>query len=91
MKTLSITKNHNSLSPRERQIVKLLVDEYSTREIASHLNIAYETVKSHKKHIMWKLNVNSVAGIVREAFYQGIIPINKSSDLVLKRYPYPYK
>ncbi len=90
MRTLSLAKKHNSLSPREKQIVKLIIEEYSTREIASTLNIAYETVKSHKKHIMWKLNVNSIAGIVREAFYQGIVPLKKPSKVVLKKYHHPY-
>lgn len=58
----------NGISSREREIIQLIANEYTTKEIANQLFIATETVKSHRKNIRKKLNVKNVAGIVRIAF-----------------------
>lgn len=55
------------LSTREKEIIQLLCEEYSTKQIADDLNISFHTVESHRSNIMKKLNVNNVAGIVRWA------------------------
>lgn len=70
------------LSEREQEIIKLLAYEYSTKEIANLLYIGYETVKTHRKNIISKLNVRNVAGVVRVALQKGIIPLE---DLSLKQ------
>ena len=46
------------LSPREQQILRLLVDGYSNEEIARHLDCAYPTVRTHLAHLYNKLNVD---------------------------------
>lgn len=73
--------NLSILSPREKQIVKLLAYEYSTKEIASQLYIGYETVKTHRKNIISKLGVKNVAGAVRVAFQIGILSIESPLTL----------
>jgi len=57
----------SELSKREKQVVQYIVDEYSTKEIARKMFVSFETIKSHRKSIITKLHVKSVAGIVREA------------------------
>lgn len=69
------TYNISILSSREEEVVKLLAYEYSTKEIANLLYIGYETVKTHRKNIIFKLNVRNVAGAVRVALQKGIIPL----------------
>lgn len=58
-----------SLTKRERQLVSLIVDGLSNKEIAKHLNIEISTVKNHVHNILFKLGAESrtqVARIVRE-------------------------
>ena len=54
-----------SLSSREKEIVRLILDELTTAEIADKLNISFNTVETHRRNIMHKLNAKNTAGIVR--------------------------
>lgn len=56
-----------TLSSREKQIVRLIVDECTTQEIADKLNISFNTVETHRRNIMDKLGAKNAAGIVRIA------------------------
>ncbi len=51
------------LTDREYEILKLIAEEYSNKEIAKMLNISTGTVETHKKHIMSKLNVKNAVGL----------------------------
>lgn len=55
------------LTERERAIIRLVALERTNAEIAAALFISEETVKTHRKHLMTKLNVRSVAGLVKYA------------------------
>ena len=55
------------LSKREREIISLIARELSNDEIGAALHISTETVKTHRKNLMTKLNVRSVAGLVKYA------------------------
>ena len=55
------------LTAREREIIRLIALERTNGEIAAKLFVSEETVKSHRKNLMSKLNVRSVAGLVRYA------------------------
>lgn len=61
------------ISPREREVLHLIAYEYSTKEIASELYLSTETINSHRKNIMRKLNVKNAAGMVRVAFEQQLL------------------
>ena len=61
------------LSARERTIVLLMGHGLSNKRIARQLSIAPETVKSHAKHIFWKLTVQSRAQAVYRASELGLI------------------
>ncbi|KGT46433.1 response regulator transcription factor [Acinetobacter sp. HR7] len=53
-----------SLSPRENEIINLLVDGLSSKHIAQVLNISHKTVEIHRTHIRQKLGTESIAQIV---------------------------
>ena len=55
------------LTAREREIIRLIAMERTSGEIAAALFVSEETVKSHRKNLMAKLNVRGVAGLVRYA------------------------
>jgi two-component system response regulator NreC len=61
------------LTPREREIVRLLAQSSSNKEIAAILSISIRTVETHRATLMHKLGVRSVAGVVRYAIRQHIV------------------
>jgi DNA-binding NarL/FixJ family response regulator len=63
------------LSPREREVLQLIAEGRSSKEIAAILHISKTTVKSHRDHIMEKLNIHDTAGMTRHAIRIGLIRI----------------
>ncbi len=63
------------LTKRERQVLRLIVLEYTTDEIAGKLFISRCTVETHRAHILQKLGVRNTAGIVREAMRRKLCAI----------------
>lgn len=61
------------LTNRELEIVKLIIEEYSSQEIADKLFISIRTVETHRKHIMEKLHVKSVIGLVHYAIHNNLV------------------
>ena len=59
------------LTDREEQVVRLVAEGYSNKEIATHLNISVKTVETHKANFMEKLEFKSRTEIVRYAIQQG--------------------
>ncbi len=66
-------QNLYRLTNRETEILKLLSQGLSNKEMASRLYISDQTVSVHRKNIMRKLNVNHIAGLVRIAIENGLI------------------
>lgn len=62
-----------SLTPRMREIVQLIAEGRSTKEIAFLLNLSVKTVETHRMHLMARLNLHDVAGVVRYALRTGLI------------------
>lgn len=60
------------LTPREREVLQLLAEGWSTKKIASHLNISVKTVETHRRHIMAKLKVHSIAELTKYAIREGL-------------------
>lgn len=56
-----------TLSPRERQILKLIVEGGKNKEIASTLSLSVKTIESHRLNLMRKLNAHSVLDLIRWA------------------------
>ncbi|MGH9395998.1 MAG: response regulator [Terriglobia bacterium] len=62
-----------ALTPREREIVQLLAEGKSNKEVAAAEGISVKTAETHRANIMKKINVNSVCGIVHYAVRNQII------------------
>jgi two-component system response regulator NreC len=61
------------LTARERQILQLVAEGNTTKEIARLLNVSFKTAESHRNHIMKKLDIHEVAGLVRYAIRKGLL------------------
>lgn len=61
------------LTPRQREILQLVVEGHKTREIASMLNVSVKTVETHRAQLMDRLGIHDVAGLVRYAIRIGLI------------------
>lgn len=61
-----------SLSARERQILKLVADGYSSVRIAETLHLSPKTVDTYRSRLMEKLQISDVAGLVKFAIQQGL-------------------
>jgi two-component system response regulator NreC len=61
------------LTSRERQVVQLVAEGNSTKQIAALLQITPKTAEFHRMRVMKKLNVHGVAGLVRYAIREGLI------------------
>lgn len=62
------------LSSREREILQLLAEGMSTKEIARHLNMSVKTAESHKRQIMEKTGIRSIAALTKYAIKEGLTP-----------------
>lgn len=67
----------NGLSPREVEVLVLIVRGFINKEIAEKLNISVTTVISHRKNITEKLNIRSVAGLTIYAVMNGYIEADR--------------
>lgn len=71
---LSKTDNPaDPLSPRERQVLQLVGEGRSTKQIALHLGVSVKTAESHRARLMRKLDIHQTAGLVRYAIRRGLI------------------
>jgi len=66
---------YKQLSDREREILKLLAEGYTTREIADMLVISVKTVEGHKTNLMSKLDIHNRTDLVKYALRKGIITV----------------
>jgi RNA polymerase sigma factor (sigma-70 family) len=64
-----------SLTPRQREILTLVAEGHTTREIARKLNISSKTVESHRAQLMARLNIHELAGLVRYAMRMGLVNV----------------
>lgn len=61
------------LSRREKQVLQLIVNEFTTAEIAEKLHIGFGTVETHRRNILIKLGARNTAGLVRTALEYGLL------------------
>ena len=66
-------QSNKIISRREQEVLELTADELTAKEIAHQLYISTHTVISHRKNLMDKLEVRSIAGLVRRGFETGIL------------------
>jgi len=61
------------LTPRERQVLQLVAEGKTTKEIATIMGVSAKTSESHRLRIMQKLGIHSAAGLVRYAIREGLV------------------
>ena len=61
------------LTRREKEVLKLIMEEFTTKEIAEKLFISVATVETHRLHLLNKLGVRNTAGLVKIAIQKGLI------------------
>ena len=64
------------LSPREREVLQLLAEGLSTKQIAGRLNLSAKTVESHRKSVQDKLEIRSIAELTRYAIREGLTSLD---------------
>lgn len=69
----SKSKPQISLTKREREVLKLIAKEFTTKEIATQLFLSTHTIESYRKNLISKLSVRNIAGLTRYAIEEGII------------------
>jgi DNA-binding CsgD family transcriptional regulator len=84
MRTNRAVNNHKGSTPdglsiREREVLTQIAEGLSNREIACLLKVGIATVKTHRDHVMLKLNVHTIAGLRRFAFARGFISLRSQS------------
>ena len=67
------TSGLGSLTSREREVLQLIAEGMSSREIAEVLQVSLKTVDSHRSNLMEKLDIHKVSGLVRFAVREGLV------------------
>src|SRR6266566_4229358 len=73
--TSPVTVGRNRLTPREREIVQLLAEGKSTKEVAVALGLSVKTAETHRSNIMRKLQLHSVSDLVLYAVRNNIVHV----------------
>jgi len=65
------------LTPRQREILQLIAEGRSTKEIASILHLSVKTIETHRMQLMARLDIHDIAGLVRYAIRIGLVAPDK--------------
>jgi two-component system response regulator NreC len=63
------------LSAREREVLQLIAEGWSTKQIASHLYVSIKTIETHRRQIMKKLDLHTIADLTKYAVREGLTSI----------------
>lgn len=63
---------YSQLTPREREVLQMLAEGHTTKQISARLHVSVKTVETHRKQIMDKLNIHNIAGLTKYAIREGI-------------------
>lgn len=64
------------LTSREKEVLQLIAEGYTNNEIAGLMGISVKTVETHRAHIMSKLDLHDVAGLIKYAIKKGIVVLD---------------
>jgi two-component system nitrate/nitrite response regulator NarL len=65
----------NELTEREREVLVLIAEGHSNKEIAKRLAVGVRTIETHRQHLMRKLNIHTVAGLTKFTIVKGMITL----------------
>jgi DNA-binding NarL/FixJ family response regulator len=71
-----IPKAEFTITPRQREILKMVALGHTNREIGESLAISIRTVEVHRFNLMRRLNVRNVAQLLRQGLQHGLLPKN---------------
>ena len=66
----------DKLTNREKEVLQLIAEGYTNNEIASLMGISVKTVETHRAHVMSKLNIHDVAGLIKYAIKKGLVVLD---------------
>jgi two-component system nitrate/nitrite response regulator NarL len=66
----------SQLTSREREVLVLIAEGKSNKEIAEHLKIGVRTIETHRERIMRRLNIHSVAGLTKYAIANELVSLD---------------
>lgn len=66
-----------ALTAREREVLQLIAEGFTTKQVASKLGLSVKTIETHRRQVMEKTNANSVADLVRYALREGIATLER--------------
>jgi two-component system, NarL family, response regulator NreC len=72
----AVSAEFSVLSPREREVLQLLAEGKSTKETAALLCVSIKTVETHRQQIMSKLNIHSIAELIKYAIREGLTSLD---------------
>jgi DNA-binding NarL/FixJ family response regulator len=64
----------NPLTSRQREVLQLIAEGKNTKEVAFFLKVSVKTVETHRGHLMERLGIHDIAGLVRYAMRAGLVP-----------------
>jgi DNA-binding NarL/FixJ family response regulator len=70
-----------ALTSRQTEVVQLIAEGYSSKQIAEMLSISLKTVEKHRQAVMNKLDIHEIATLTRYAVSMGIIALNSSDQV----------
>ncbi len=68
--------NRSGLTVREREVLQLIAEGVSTLDISKRLNLSVKTIETHRRRIMEKLEIRSIAGLTKYAIREGVTTID---------------
>ena len=78
------------ITRREKEIIQLVAHEFTTKEIAAQLFISDETVTTHRKNLMEKLQAKNAAGLIRRGFESGLLRVAMCLLILIQSQPITY-
>jgi DNA-binding NarL/FixJ family response regulator len=76
------TNQVDLLTPRQREILRLIAEGHTTHDIAALLNISDKTVETHRSQLMRRLSLRDVTSVVRFAIRHGLVSLSIMAELV---------
>lgn len=76
--------NQTRLTSRELEILKLISQELSTKELAKNLNLSCSTIESHRRNLLIKMKVKNAAGLIRKSFELGYLTVENTTQHSIK-------
>ena len=74
-RTATVTDSYDKLTDREREVLQLIAEGHSNKDIADQLHISLKTVGVHRVNLMNKLDIHSVTELVKYALRKGVISL----------------